>query len=138
MEEYANMIEAQQGREIEEFGAELQEVLLELEDARPRAEEAERVFEEAYGAEMDELLRYARRRKHRWVGLWTPPKEAAESVPSLRDEMLDFLYYRSEEARAMHEAGGRVRNLEMDERRLKRKIQKAKREARKARHAEER
>jgi hypothetical protein len=116
-------------RQQEEAEAELQEVQAELEDARPRAEEAERVFEAAYGSEVDEMFQLATERNHRWIELWAPTAAGPES---LRDDYLYFLYRRSDEARAMQKAAERVNNLEASERRLKRKIQEAKREARRA------
>jgi hypothetical protein len=118
-------------RQQEEAEAELQEVRAELEDARPRAEEAERVFEAAYGSEVDEIFRLATERNHRWIELWAPVAADPEN-PSLRDQFFHFLSMRSDEARAMQKADERVSNLEASERRLKRKIQNTKREARRA------
>jgi uncharacterized protein involved in exopolysaccharide biosynthesis len=117
--------EAQQ----EEAEAELQKVRAELEDARPRAEEAERALEAAYGSEVDEIFQLATESNHRWMELWAPTVAGPEM---LWDEFLYFLYRRSDEGIAMEKARERVRTLAASEQRLKRKIQKAKREARRA------
>jgi hypothetical protein len=119
-------------QEQKEAEAELEEVRAELEEARPRAEEAARVFEEAYGSEIDEMFAYAKRRKHRWIALWTPPEDQEPLARPLRDQMFHFLYHFADEKMAMDAARERWGKLAASERRLKRKIQKAKREARKA------